>query len=174
MADSLYKAYQEQPDYVQAVFKDGKLEPGDSLLPKWSGVNSPPQVGECVAVTMNAVGPAKVEGYFTESGWLGLLVKPLNPPEWFVKQNGYNASAHVFGAEIAPDIIPEPEIIGPNQEQLAALQAYANRVGRAWKSLLCAAWLDGSDRREENGHLLRQIRNQFGPSWLYSSKRLLK
>lgn len=67
MADSLYKTYQEQPDYVQAVFKDGKLEPGGSLLPKWSGVNSLPRVGECVAVTMNAVGPAKVEGYFTEA-----------------------------------------------------------------------------------------------------------
>lgn len=108
MVDNSIIAYQELPNYVQAIFKGDKLENGDSLLPKWSGVNPPPQVGECVTVAINAIGPAKVEGYFAESGWLGLLVKPLDPPEWFVGQNGYNASARVFGAEIAPQAIPEP------------------------------------------------------------------
>jgi len=54
----------------------------------------------------------------------------------------------------------------PNEEQLAALQAYAARNGAQWKRKLADAWLDGRDDREPNGHLLRQMRNRGGPSWL--------
>lgn len=57
----------------------------------------------------------------------------------------------------------------PNEAQLAALQRLADRCGRPWKSVLSAMWSNGKDDRGEDGALLRQVRNEFGPQWLYSS-----
>lgn len=54
----------------------------------------------------------------------------------------------------------------PNEEQLAALRAFASRHGRYWKQALMQAWLNGKDANEPNGHLLRQVRNELGPAWL--------
>jgi hypothetical protein len=51
-------------------------------------------------------------------------------------------------------------------EQEAAVVAFARRHGRYWKRELNNAWLNGSDAREPDGHLLRQVRNQQGPRWL--------
>lgn len=78
------------------------IKPGAVLAegPKWSGGAEPPAIGETVTVKINRIGEAKVRGYFVEFGWLGLHVDPVNPPEWYVKQNGLGAPCHVFGAEI--------------------------------------------------------------------------
>ena len=56
----------------------------------------------------------------------------------------------------------------PTPEQLEALRAYKAKHGDYWKYKLLNAWLDGTDASEPNGHLLRQVRNQLGPSWLNS------
>lgn len=64
------------------------------------------------------------------------------------------------------------ETIALTEQQLAALKSYAFTFGRTWKSKLNTAWCNGTDAYEANergesiGHLLRQVRNQFGPSWL--------
>ena len=55
---------------------------------------------------------------------------------------------------------------GPTAEQLAAVAAFATRHGRTWRADLAAAWLAGTDASEPAGHLLRQVRNRFGPRWL--------
>ena len=54
----------------------------------------------------------------------------------------------------------------PNAEQMAALRSFKEKYGRNWKTELMTAWLNGKDASEPNGHLLRQVRNQFGPAWL--------
>lgn len=54
----------------------------------------------------------------------------------------------------------------PTLEQLSALLAFSLKYGRTWRNRLSNAWFDGSDAREPNGALLRQLRNQFGPRWL--------
>lgn len=54
----------------------------------------------------------------------------------------------------------------PTQEQQAAIDNYRAAHGRTWKQDLAAAWWKGTDANEPNGHLLRQVRNQFGPQWL--------
>jgi hypothetical protein len=41
-----------------------------------------------------------VLGYFVEHGYLGLEVQPVDPPEWYVRQNGADTPCHVFGAEL--------------------------------------------------------------------------
>lgn len=48
-------------------------------------------------------------------------------------------------------------------EQIQALQAFAAKHGRSWKSKLRSAWASGRDERLPNGALLRQIRNTLGP-----------
>jgi len=57
----------------------------------------------------------------------------------------------------------------PTAEQIEALQHFARINGRTWKSCLRHAWMTG--RYADHGaakysHLLQQIRNTFGPSWL--------
>ncbi|ESW92667.1 hypothetical protein NKL07_21905 [Mesorhizobium sp. C280B] len=49
-------------------------------------------------------------------------------------------------------------------EELAAVQAYAAKHGRMWKSILRGAWL-GQPPYDDTG-TLRNLRNTHGPSWL--------
>jgi hypothetical protein len=62
------------------------------------------------------------------------------------------------------DELDEPA--GPSPDQLSAVAAYAARHGRAWRAALATAWLTGRDTAEPDGHLLRQVRNTYGPTWL--------
>lgn len=48
----------------------------------WSGTKEPPKIGEQVTIGVNGIGPATVTGYASESGYLGVMAKPLNPPAW--------------------------------------------------------------------------------------------
>lgn len=53
---------------------------------KWGQRNPLPAIGERIYVDMNQLGYASVVGYLESHGWLGLMVKFENPPEWFHKQ----------------------------------------------------------------------------------------
>ena len=50
--------------------------------------------------------------------------------------------------------------------QAAAITEFAAQHGRRWKAVLNNAWTSGRDERMPNGALLRQIRNNHGPTWL--------
>ena len=54
----------------------------------------------------------------------------------------------------------------PTPEQARAVLNYALAQGRGWKTKLLLAWERGWDAREEDGALLRQVRNGPGPRWL--------
>lgn len=58
----------------------------------------------------------------------------------------------------------------PNPEQQCRLDEFKRRFGTAWKSKLGAMWADGRDADQPDGHLLRQLRNELGPSWLAKQK----
>lgn len=66
---------------------------------RWSSSTPPPAVGDRVTVSMNGLGQGTVTGYFTQGGFLGLMVQLDAPPEWYVRQNAGNVPAPVFGAE---------------------------------------------------------------------------
>ncbi len=51
-------------------------------------------------------------------------------------------------------------------DQFSALVKFAIEHGRSWKQELNAQWSDGRDARSPMGAMLRQIRNEAGPSWL--------
>jgi hypothetical protein len=72
-------------------------------LPKRQAIGEPPTIGTRVNVPMNGLGTGTVSSYFTEHGFLGVIVKLDNPPDWHIKQNvgrKYQGHALVFGAEI--------------------------------------------------------------------------
>lgn len=48
-------------------------------------------------------------------------------------------------------------------EQRQALERFASRHGRTWKSKLRSLWTSGKDDRGPDGGLLRQVRNTVGP-----------
>ncbi|WP_200847879.1 hypothetical protein [Rhizobium sp. 18055] len=49
-------------------------------------------------------------------------------------------------------------------EQHRALQAYAAKHGRRWKSILNIVWMGAAPY--DDGGILRGLRNSHGPSWL--------
>ncbi|AIC29695.1 hypothetical protein IE4771_PA00189 (plasmid) [Rhizobium etli bv. mimosae str. IE4771] len=66
-----------------------------------------------------------------------------------------------------PDVRRSREALPPlTLEQEAALQAYAARHGRRWRSILNNAWMGGPPH--DDGGLLRGLRNSHGPTWLQS------
>ena len=74
---------------------------GTDELPtgKWSG-KAIPKIGDTITAKINNLGNCYVLGYLLQNEWSSIIVKPLNPPEWFIKQNGKTALATLFGAEI--------------------------------------------------------------------------
>ncbi len=51
-------------------------------------------------------------------------------------------------------------------EQMDALQQWAHRYGRNWKTHLRDAWMTGNYGGFEASNYLQQVRNNLGPSWL--------
>jgi len=100
---SLYKEYAELPAFEQAVYENGfvsNVEEGKLVWANKDGFQPPP-VGSKVMVRINSLGEAEVKGYFSQEGFLGLLVVLDNAPEWYVKQNGdAKKVGHVFGPEV--------------------------------------------------------------------------
>lgn len=72
-------------------------------LPIWSGADPVPAIGDEVHINVNRIGRAKVVGYGIQGGYLGVMVYPLDTPQWWIAQNGQpspdNASL-AFGAEV--------------------------------------------------------------------------
>lgn len=74
---------------------------GTDELPtgKWSG-KAIPKIGDTITAKINNLGNCYVLGYLLQNEWISIIVKPLNPPKWFIKQNGKSALVTLFGAEI--------------------------------------------------------------------------
>lgn len=86
---------------------EGKLFPvyldASSLDMKWSGKMSLPASGTRVYMHINSIGWGRVEGYAESHGWLGLLVKPEAPPEWWSKQRERNRKEHARALKIGAE-----------------------------------------------------------------------
>jgi len=69
---------------------------------KWSGKRDVPATGSEVLVIMNSLGSATVLKHQVVEGWLGLIVRFQQPPEWYLRLNrAVNKPGLVFGAEIS-------------------------------------------------------------------------
>lgn len=97
-----YELIDKVPEYEAPIWNEennGILNKGGKAL--WSAEFAPPAVGDEIIIRINGIGKAMVNGYCLVDGFLGVMEKPLSPPEWFVKQNGGNIASCVFGAEIS-------------------------------------------------------------------------
>ena len=73
---------------------------------QWVANKPLPAVGSEVEVKINGIGRSKVLKYFVEHGFIGLVVQPINPPDWYKNQNKLDSAGlydwdacHVFPAE---------------------------------------------------------------------------
>lgn len=66
--------------------------------------------------------------------------------------------------------VPESKLSDLNEAQRARLLKFIKDHGPVWRHKLNNMWLTGDDARQVDGGLLRQIRNDFGPEWLYHLK----
>jgi hypothetical protein len=71
--------------------------------------------------------------------------------------------AHEYHSEAAQD---HRALAGPTAEQMAALTAYAAWAGDGWKDRLASDWMRAGSEWDGPYHLLHQLRNNCGPSWL--------
>lgn len=85
--------------YVAAYLKGLETFPEIDEIHRWSG-NFKPEIGETVLARINGIGPCCVLGYYVEHGWIGVIAKPAQPPEWFIRQNGEEAICGLMGTEI--------------------------------------------------------------------------
>lgn len=74
------------------------------VLSRWNGPQTLPPVGSFVRATVNSIGTCEVLGYFTQQGFLGIVALPMNPPRWYVAQNGDECPCHLFGCEYSLDL----------------------------------------------------------------------
>lgn len=79
---------------------------------KWSAEFEVPRIGADILIRINDIGRARVVGYATQDGYLGVMSVPYSPPAWWVRQNGSASPdnpALAFGAEIALFTLKEQE-----------------------------------------------------------------
>ena len=65
-----------------------------------SRIDNIPEIGDTITAKINNLGKCYVLGYLLQDEWISIIVNPLNPPKWFIKQNGKSALVTLFGAEI--------------------------------------------------------------------------
>lgn len=89
----------QETDKIKLFSTFNEAMPGN----KWSG-RFTPEAGQKVEITLNGIGNGTIEGFFTFDGYVGVFVKPDNPPDWWKRQNAESGRTHceVFGAEIMP------------------------------------------------------------------------
>jgi hypothetical protein len=71
----------------------------------WTNPKAVPELGSVVRVTLNGIGEAEVKMYAISEGemhdYVGLIVEPKNPPEWYEKQNSRPFRSIVYGSEVS-------------------------------------------------------------------------
>ncbi|WP_285412899.1 hypothetical protein [Variovorax sp. efr-133-TYG-130] len=88
------------PSYTRDPFTQDLLQ--------WSADFEVPSISEDVIIRINGIGRAKVVGYASQNGYLGVMTVPYSPPDWWIRQNGPPSpdnAALAFGAEIS-SIVP--------------------------------------------------------------------
>jgi hypothetical protein len=150
------------------TYQEYTTKPEITAEQKWSNSKMGiPSIGDRVHATCNSYGPSTVIGYFTEAGWIGVLVMPDKCPGFYMNQNKEafkNPDLKTllrfcfFGAEIRPTTVPAPEFDASHQVALAIVKA----KHRTWRQVLQDAWMSGNYYRYDLdgiSGILQRIRN---------------
>ena len=65
----------------------------------WVSTKAIPAIGTKLNVKINGIGESIVKKFFVEYGFIGMVVQPIDPPAWYIKQNGADEPCHVYPAE---------------------------------------------------------------------------
>lgn len=65
-------------------------------MPIWASDKPIPSKGDEVCVNINSVGRSIVMGLFVENGYIGLIVQPTNPPDWYKNQNPSTSDSALY------------------------------------------------------------------------------
>lgn len=118
-----YTEHDTLPDFVLAEQDETGATTNHGGTAVWSGLTTPPAVGETVYIDANQRGFGTVRGYFLQTGWLGVIIDLLDPPNSYIDRHGGNVPCHAFGAEISA-----PPAAGPGDiftaEQLGQLRSF--------------------------------------------------
>jgi len=102
-----YQKLDTLPAYEQLKLDDkGKPLPSPTGAIRWGGKVPPPAIGTAIFVIVNGRFPAKVTGYFTEEGFLGLRCTFTEDIEVFGRKIKAGTEDHTFGPEF---VLAEPE-----------------------------------------------------------------
>ena len=84
----------------------------------------------------------------------------------------YDEQGRISAKDYQPKQVAKAENPTLTEDQRAALRAYSEKNGQAWKEKLNVAWTTGSYKGLHNNQsaLLQQVRNQLGPEWLAQLK----
>ena len=94
-----FQRYDTLPEYTTDRSAKGVLI--------WSGTEPVPSIGSDVKARMNQLGTVRVVGYASENEFLGIMCYPLNPPDWWIKQNGPatpDKPGLLYGAELSKEV----------------------------------------------------------------------
>ena len=84
----------------------------------------------------------------------------------------YDEQGRISAKDYQPKQVAKAENPTLTEDQRAALSAYCEKNGQAWKEKLKVSWTTGSYKGLDNNQsaLLQQVRNQLGPEWLAQLK----
>src|SRR5262245_44009918 len=104
-ADELHAAKLAYFDTLPRWQRHDPDAPAMNDIPRWSGKDNPPAIGETVTTRVyNKDGfKAVVTGFFTQSGCLGVTADLLDPPDKFIEREEGDPRVHLFGAELEGD-----------------------------------------------------------------------
>lgn len=97
------RTFQDLPAWEPVVHTVAGIQPQSSgEVLRWGtrDLATPPAVGDIIHCRVNGIGECRVLGYFHDGGYLGVAVRVLHPPLWFIKQNGEERRAFLFGNEV--------------------------------------------------------------------------
>ena len=165
MSKATYRVMSKIPTHVRYIARSGARPSEHPVETKWSHPSMDvPALDTLIYVRINQVGLARVTSYFVEDGYLGVMVQPIAPPEWYVKQNGRHAPAHFFGSEVDP----APDVPVTQRAQVRILKDFSERVSNGTKKRYTAQVRNGLgqillDGREERTtpELALKLANKF-------------
>ena len=96
---SLADPLEEALKYGTSSIKTWKtLEEAKASEAVWRGAYEPSK-GMKVRATINMLGEGAIDRFFTLNGFVGILILPDNPPEWWREQNPGRTRYTLFGPE---------------------------------------------------------------------------
>jgi len=93
-SDKLTITDEKREDGLPTEAAFGRYLNADGKPLKWSGKMPLPAIGDRIYLRINSIGYGRVAGYAEVEDFVGLIVEPESPPDWYVKQTKAQKAEH--------------------------------------------------------------------------------